>query len=95
MQVIRGGKTQTLTLKVEGNDDGDMEDDDDEEMDDDDTSFNIVIPQVDHGMMRASISRSDRDALRELHRSLGTMRDELREKMRRLRDELRETFRDM
>jgi S1-C subfamily serine protease len=82
LEIVRHGKAQSVSLKVEG--DGD----EDEDEDDDDVSFNVTIPLLQHDATRASIGAANKDFLRELHQTLSQMQERIRQKMERLQERI-------
>jgi membrane-associated protease RseP (regulator of RpoE activity) len=87
IEIVRHGKAQSLTLKVEERgDDKEME-----EEDDDDASLEMnvpFLPYIDHSSTRHSLSEANRDFLRDLHETLSQMQARIREKMLRLRERI-------
>ena len=88
IDILRRGKAQTITLKVEDRDDDEEMDNGDE---DDDASLYIgvpMLPRMDHAASRHSLSQANRDFLKELHETLSQMQDRIREKMLRLQERI-------
>lgn len=81
LEILRKGKSQSVTLKVE------EYDEDEGEEDEEDLSFDMGVPSLphrDHSISRGSFSDANRIFLRELHETLSQVQEQIREKMQRL-----------
>ena len=94
LDILRKGKTQSVTLKVEARED-DEENWNDE---DDDQSYYFggpALPQATHAAARHALADANKTFLRELHETLSLMNQRIREKMERLHQRISEKVLDL